>query len=328
MGYNTLLDAAALAPTSAISLADMNVDAMAISFYKMFGFPTGMGALIARKSFLNSLVRPWFSGGTVDIVQVPGSIVTMADDVNERFEVWLSIFSHIGRLGNNAAQDGTINYTNLAAVTSGLRLLSKYIAFLPLRLSCLTHYLVTSLSSLRHTRTGTPVVRITSQPPTKKLKYVGEQSDTGSTVSFVFLSVSEFPAYFVYLFRHSSSVLKPEGEMLPLSFVEYAATRSNISLRTGCMCNPGGAAAMLGLEHEMHKVYQGLKQATFEVMLGRELGVVRLSLGLASNFYDVWRVVKFAEEVIGREGALRDILHEWSFGRLEQKHINGEQATI
>lgn len=87
LGYHTLLDAAALAPTSKISLSDTPVDAMAVSFYKMFGFPTGVGALVVREDFLRVLKRPWFAGGTVDVVQVPGSLVTMAEDLREQFEV-------------------------------------------------------------------------------------------------------------------------------------------------------------------------------------------------------------------------------------------------
>ena len=89
LGYNTLLDAAALAPSSYISLEDVPVDAMAVSFYKMFGYPTGVGALVIKKSFLEKLRRPWFAGGTVDVVQVPGDIVTMSKTHHERFEVCL-----------------------------------------------------------------------------------------------------------------------------------------------------------------------------------------------------------------------------------------------
>jgi molybdenum cofactor sulfurtransferase len=37
---------------------------MAVSFYKMFGYPTGVGALVVKKSFLAKLQRPWFAGGT------------------------------------------------------------------------------------------------------------------------------------------------------------------------------------------------------------------------------------------------------------------------
>lgn len=63
---------------------------MAVSFYKMFGFPTGVGALVVKEDFLRSLQRPWFAGGTVDVVQVPGSLVTMAGDLVEQFEVRLT----------------------------------------------------------------------------------------------------------------------------------------------------------------------------------------------------------------------------------------------
>ncbi len=70
-----------------VSLEDTPVDAMAVSFYKMFGFPTGVGALVVKKSFLAQLKRPWFAGGTVDVVQVPGTVVTRSLAPHEQFEV-------------------------------------------------------------------------------------------------------------------------------------------------------------------------------------------------------------------------------------------------
>lgn len=83
-----------------MSLTEHPVDAMAISFYKMFGFPTGVGALIAKESFLEKLERPWFAGGTVDVVQAPGTIHTMTEALHERFEVRpfvIHLQSHIKR---------------------------------------------------------------------------------------------------------------------------------------------------------------------------------------------------------------------------------------
>ena len=80
------MDAAALAPTSVISLTETPVDAMAVNFYKMFGYPTGVGALVVKESFLAMLERPWFAGGTVNIVQVPGMLVTRAAKLHEQFE--------------------------------------------------------------------------------------------------------------------------------------------------------------------------------------------------------------------------------------------------
>ncbi|KAF5312158.1 hypothetical protein D9619_002565 [Psilocybe cf. subviscida] len=259
IGYHTVVDGAALAATSLINISEYPIDAMAVSFYKMFGYPTGVGALIVKKSFLAQLKRPWFSGGNVDIVQIPGSIFTRVKASHEQFE------------------DGTINYTQLPTITYGLNFISAYLPFLPLRLSLLLSYLTTSLSELRHVTTGQPVLRVLSRLPGQRLKSVGEQSDVGSVVSMIFFG--------------------PDGRILPNTFVEYAASTQNISLRTGCMCNPGGAAALLGLTTEMQNMYPGITSAEMEVQLGRQLGVVRVSLGLASSFEDVRKVIKFAASI-------------------------------
>lgn len=99
--------------------------------------------------------------------------------------------------------------------------------------------------------------------------------------------------------------------MIPNSFIEYAATASKISLRTGCMCNPGGAAAILGISSDMKKLYEGVTLKDFERLVGRELGVVRISLGLASNFSDVWQVLKFVEDVIGCQARREGVWEQW-----------------
>ena len=95
LGFHVLLDAAALAPSTRISLRDNPVHAMTVSFYKMFGYPTGVGALIVKKDFLRVLRRPWFAGGTVDVVQVPGTLVTMAPAPEEQFEVSIFELVHL-----------------------------------------------------------------------------------------------------------------------------------------------------------------------------------------------------------------------------------------
>ncbi|KAH9935193.1 PLP-dependent transferase [Epithele typhae] len=277
-GFSTLLDAAALVPTSTFSLTEHPVDAMAVSFYKMFGFPTGIGALIAKKSFLAKLERPWFAGGTVDVVQAPGAIARLSEVVHERFE------------------DGTINYTSMPAITNGLHFLSAYLPFLPIRLSALTRYLIASLEALRHDTTGTPVVRVLSRRPKKAVKTIGQQSDTGSTVSLLFLD--------------------PHGTMIPNSFIEHAAAAHRISLRTGCMCNPGGAAAMLDLRAAMAALPADATLRALEARVGRELGVVRVSLGLASDFRDAWRVVAFARGV-GSEAARGRMWSAWVAAKVE-----------
>jgi molybdenum cofactor sulfurtransferase len=57
------------------------------AFTKCSGIPTGVGALVARKSFLAKLRKPYFAGGTVEVVQCPGTIVHESSVQYERFEV-------------------------------------------------------------------------------------------------------------------------------------------------------------------------------------------------------------------------------------------------
>ena len=64
-GWDVLLDAAAYVPTNRLDLSRWHPDFVALSFYKMFGWPTGIGCLLARRDKLAKLERPWFSGGTI-----------------------------------------------------------------------------------------------------------------------------------------------------------------------------------------------------------------------------------------------------------------------
>jgi len=61
----------------------MPAGVMTVNFYKVFGFPMGAGFLVAKKSVLQQFKRPWFAGGTVDAVQVPGAGFTGAQEIHE-----------------------------------------------------------------------------------------------------------------------------------------------------------------------------------------------------------------------------------------------------
>lgn len=288
-GWHTIVDAAALAPTTRISLRENpTVDGIVVSFYKMFGYPTGIGALVVKESFLAQLKRPWFAGGTVDVVQVPGTLVTMALDMHEQFE------------------DGTINYLGLPAITNGLRYLAPKIPLAASRLFPLFSWLSVELQKLTHDTTGGPVLKILSRLPSKALADTRDRwqvagKEVGATLSIMFLD--------------------PDGNMLPNSFIEHAAAQQRISLRTGCVCNPGGAAAILGIEHNMALLKPGVTYKDFEHWVGRELGVVRISLGLVTDFEDVWNVLLFARE-IGEARKRQALWDVW----VESKQGSGTQC--
>lgn len=69
-GFDVLLDAAAFVPTNNLDLSKVQPEFVIMSWYKVFGYPTGVGCLLAKKSALARLNRPWFSGGTIEAVSV------------------------------------------------------------------------------------------------------------------------------------------------------------------------------------------------------------------------------------------------------------------
>jgi len=57
-GWDVLLDSTAFVPTNRLDLSKWHPDFVPLSFYKIFGYPTGVGCLIARKTALAKLSRP------------------------------------------------------------------------------------------------------------------------------------------------------------------------------------------------------------------------------------------------------------------------------
>jgi selenocysteine lyase/cysteine desulfurase len=132
LGYRVLVDAAAYAPTTGMDLRRVRPDFVTVAFYKMFGYPTGLGALIARREALDELERPWFSGGTVDFVSTHTGVHQFRADA-ERFE------------------DGTLNFLGIAALPRGLDFLrSVGMGAVEEHVRRLTERLIGMLSDLRY----------------------------------------------------------------------------------------------------------------------------------------------------------------------------------
>lgn len=65
--WYVLLDAAGFAPTNNLDLSIFKPDFVCLSFYKMFGYPTGLGALLVKNSRSDVLEKIYYGGGTVDV---------------------------------------------------------------------------------------------------------------------------------------------------------------------------------------------------------------------------------------------------------------------
>jgi selenocysteine lyase/cysteine desulfurase len=158
-GWDVLLDAAAFVPTNALDLSRAHPDFVALSFYKMFGWPTGVGALIARREALAKLERPWFSGGTIVAAFVQREWFQSAP-------------------GAAQFEDGTVNFLNLPAVEIGLRFLGRVgLDRIHAHVQALAEDLLRILMGLHHAD-GAPAAEVYGPAGTDR---------RGATIAFNFL---------------------------------------------------------------------------------------------------------------------------------------------
>ena len=140
-GWKVLLDVASYLGSCDLRLDRVKPDFVTLSLYKIAGYPTGLGALVARRDALDELLRPWFSGGTVKWASVQHQRHRLAD-APEGFE------------------DGTPSFLAARAVAPALDAVqAANRERLSWHLASLTSRLRTGLASLRHDN-GTPMIRL------------------------------------------------------------------------------------------------------------------------------------------------------------------------
>lgn len=253
-GWDVLLDAAAFVPTNRLDLGVWKPEYVVVSFYKMFGHPTGTGALIARKRALEKLHRPWFAGGTITVASVQADRYFLAP-------------------GAEGFEDGTVNFTCLPGVRIGLEYLESIgIDLIHERVMCLAGWMIEGLLEMRHGN-DRPMIRLYG-PTGPEMR--------GATVTI--------------------NIYDSRGEVIDHRIVEQRAMERMISLRTGCFCNPGAGELALGLSRDEmvrcleHPASRMSLEEFWQCIDGKSTGAVRLSLGVASNFEDVRRLLTFVRE--------------------------------
>ena len=250
-GWDVIVDCAAFVPTSRLDLSIWKPDFVPISFYKLFGYPTGIGALIARRPALERLQRPWISGGTVVAANVQGEKV-----------VPLS--------GHALFEDGTVNYLGIPAVEIGLRHIERIgMGTISTRVQALGTWLLDGLKRLQHSD-GSPATCIYG--PTNWER-------RGGTIAFNFLH--------------------PDGRPIDERYVDRVAAEHGVSVRTGCFCNSGAGETAFSISKDTligAEFTDGMILDDYIELVGLPTGgAVRVSLGLATNFADVYRFMTLAE---------------------------------
>jgi selenocysteine lyase/cysteine desulfurase len=258
LGWDVLLDAAAFVPSNRLDLSVVHPDFVALSFYKMFGYPTGVGVLLARRSALAKLHRPWFAGGTITVASVQADIHTLAE-------------------GEAAFEDGTLNYAILPAVEYGLDLLETLgLECIHERVRCLTGWLLAELGALRHGN-GAPVVRIYGPVTTEH---------RGATVTLNFHDAGG-------QFIDHPIVERRAGEfrisLRTGCFCNPGAGELALGLSKGelfhCMREVGDSVARI--------TYDDFRRCIDD----KSTGAVRVSFGWASTFADAEAFLTFAREL-------------------------------
>lgn len=139
--WDVLLDASAFVPSSKLDLSAVKPDFVCLSFYKIFGYPAGIGCLLIKNSKFRKLQKPWFAGGNVSIVSI----------------------NHIGHFltsDHQQFENGTVNYLGIPAVTMGLKFIEQIgIDRISRRTKALAGFLINELRDITHP-SGEPVVKI------------------------------------------------------------------------------------------------------------------------------------------------------------------------
>jgi selenocysteine lyase/cysteine desulfurase len=170
-------------------------------------------------------------------------------------------------------EDGTLNYLGIPAVEIGLQHLEAVgLELVQTRIRALTGWLLRELAALQHGN-GRHMVRLYG-PLTTDAR--------GGTVTMNFYD--------------------PDGHLLDYRRVEALAGAQQISLRTGCFCNPGAVEMAEGLtEADIRLAMETVPDLNLGRFLdvvtrngGKSVGAIRVSLGIVSNFADVHRFVEFA----------------------------------
>ncbi|HEY2377856.1 MAG TPA: aminotransferase class V-fold PLP-dependent enzyme [Gemmatimonadaceae bacterium] len=259
-GFEVLVDAAAFLPSCGLSLRAHRPEFVVLSFYKLFGVPTGLGALVARRDALARLRRPWFSGGTIEYVSVQNDVHSLLPAAG-------------------GFEDGTPHFLGAAALASGFDLLAEVgMARLSAHIGGLTNELLVALRCITY-RDGAPAAQIYG--PTGS-------AGRGGTVAFNVLDRhGRVVPYWVVEERARARGVAVRGGCFCNPGAAEAAFGFDGESAARCLrvASEGGFT-----------IPQFAECMTRDA--GVAVGAVRASLGLANNDADVRRAVEVVESFV------------------------------
>jgi molybdenum cofactor sulfurtransferase len=217
LGYTVLVDAAKSCASRPPDLSKYRPEFVVLSYYKIFGMPTGLGALLVRKDALECLSQrsdTFFGGGTVDFL-VPGRPEVM------KKKKGVARFEH-----------GTLPFLNVPNALVGFDWLRERFGapdVIDANAVRVAKKLAHTLTQLVHAN-GSPVCIV-----------YGKWADMlAEDLSFEEMRDLQGPVV-------TFNILDSRGRVIGCRDVEQAAYLQGICLRSGSLCNSGGLRLALKL---------------------------------------------------------------------------------
>jgi molybdenum cofactor sulfurtransferase len=255
--WRVLVDAAKACATHPPNLSTYPADFVVLSYYKIFGYPTGLGALLVKRDALSTLRKTYFGGGSV-----------LSSSADDRF--------HALRPGYAGFEDGTLSFLAFPAVLQSFSAWHHRGGFpaAEIAATAAASRFAEKLLAMKHGN-GTPVATIYGQwnSSSSKINIINGQ---GPTVTF--------------------NLLDSSGTWVGHRQVQRIASLEGIYLRTGVMCNPGACSAATGVKTVQVKAWFDQGHVCWDdqdVLDGIPTGAVRVSFGWGSSIDDADCIANF-----------------------------------
>lgn len=255
-----LLDAAALLSTSSLDLTVHKPDYVCFSFYKIFGYPSGLGALIVSNRGAKQLKKKYYGGGTVKVVLTRENWHVNRDSIHEKFE------------------DGTVAYLSIISLQSCFKYMenllgTSFIERISRHVFNLGKYLYEQLRNLKH-HNQQPVALLYQDTNF-------DDNDTqGGIVNF--------------------NLMHDDGAFIGYGEFSCMASLHNFTLRAGCFCNPGSCQTHLKLTNEdvMTNYNSGrvCGSSDYDLINGRPTGSIRISFGYMNAKDEIDEFIEFIKK--------------------------------
>ncbi|XP_049869892.1 molybdenum cofactor sulfurase [Pectinophora gossypiella] len=253
--WYVLLDAASFVATNKLDLSRTRPDFVCLSFYKIFGYPTGLGALLVRNSSVHVLnQKRYFGGGTVDVVLSSEDYHVKRKLVCERFE------------------DGTHPFLAIIALKHCFDLFNELIP------KIINNDIMETIS--HHTY-------YLAQDLYNQLRKLEHQNGIKAAVLYLDSAFTDIKVQGSIV---TFNLVRDDKAFIGYAEFQHMADLFGINVRTGCFCNSGSCQRHLqATNKEMKDMYKAGHKCgdDFDLINGKPTGAIRASFSYYNTFDDV-----------------------------------------